>query len=408
MSLMPEKGQSFGSSIMGAAKGLGSSLLNGGSGGGSSSSGSPLGYSLKYKYNDKIFNSLDKMLELTQNGGSQAKALSNNLYGLNIGGPNMVCENKDMQGIAFFTRPQLNLGNSNLRNNRKLYSLLSTDPNSVHRYIRCLLDPRQGVPLVDHITGKVLRQQGLRARLLDQKNAFIPIFTNNLKSMSGWPDLVLPTYTSSEGVRREQWGMADGIIDVYESFDLDCTFRNTAEEPIMLMILTWLYYMACVYEGTMNPYLDFIAEREIDYQTRIYRLVLYESGLFVKKIAACGAAFPLNFPAGRFFDYDSADVFNTANKDINVRFKCFGAMYLDDILVKEFNAVVGLFNPDMWADEEDESMSPSSSMVKVPPGLYSVFSHRCYPHINMDTLALEWYVDSSSKYYNYVMSNLTK
>ena len=47
MSLMPEKGQSFGSSIMGAAKGLGSSLLNGGSGGGSSSSGSPLGYSLK-------------------------------------------------------------------------------------------------------------------------------------------------------------------------------------------------------------------------------------------------------------------------------------------------------------------------------------------------------------------------
>ena len=61
----------------------------------------------------------------------------------------------------------------------------------------------------------------------------------------------------------------------------------------------------------------------------------------------------------------------------------------------------------MWADEEDESMSPASNMVKVPSGLYNVFSHRCYPHINMDTLALEWYVDSSSKYYNYVMKNLT-
>jgi len=52
--------------------------------------------------------------------------------------------------------------------------------------------------------------------------------------------------------------MADGTTDIYDSFDLDCVFKNTKDEPIILMMQTWLYYAAAVFEGVLTPYVDMI------------------------------------------------------------------------------------------------------------------------------------------------------
>ena len=106
--------------------------------------------------------------------------------------------------------------------------------------------------------------------MVDENNGFIPILTNLITKCDGWPDTVIPTFTTKEGMRREQWGMADGSIDIYESWDMNTSFRNIRDEPLILLFDTWLKYMTYVYEDLMSPYMDFIAENEIDYNTRIY------------------------------------------------------------------------------------------------------------------------------------------
>lgn len=355
-----------------------------------------------------VGSSMEEFFTVTQPVNSLYKSLSNNLYGIsnNNNSTSYTPYSVENYGMAFFTRPQLNLSKYNLRNERKLYNFLTTNGKSVHTYVRNLLDPR-----LQH------SPTGVYCPLLDNKNAFIPVLTNNLVSMSGWPDIVLPTYTTDEGIRREQWAIGDGFIDIYNSFDLDCSFRNVQDEPILLLTKLWTTYISKVFEGVLSPYADFVINNEIDYNTRIYRLVLDQNKRYVKKIASTGASFPVNVPSGKFFDYNKSDTYNTDNKEVNIRFLCLGADYIDDILVKEFNETSGIFNKEMRnllrETECKEGIRPGEDirqyehkMVKVPFELLNVFNYRSYPFINPITLELEWYVDKTTKYYQFILEKL--
>jgi len=353
-----------------------------------------------------VINSLDSFMENTQPMGSIDKAIGNALYGINhrkVKG--ILPENKDDQGYTFFTRPQLNMSTKNLENYRHFYSLLTTRERSIHRYVRCMLDPR--INLGNGV-------ETITTPLLNPKSAFIPVLTNTLKSISGWPDVVNSSHISKAGVRKEQHAMVDGTVDIYEAFDLDVTFNNMREEPLSLLFDTWLHYMSNVFEGVLMPYMDFITENEIDYNTRIYRIVLTENKKYVKKIAATGASYPINIPTGKFFDASDERPFSDQTKDVTIRFKSLGAMYNDDILVKEFNATVGIFNPDMrqlnneiqnmitagifHIDPENaetilESVGSKYGLEKIPDKLLVRLNNRGYPRINPMSFEFEWWAD---------------
>ena len=326
--------------------------------------------------------SLEDFLLAATPVGSHARGIANNLYGLAHNSTRSpVPMNKDSYGLTFFTRPQLCFVDRNLRNDRMFYNLLTTNPYSVGRYVRCMLDPRMSV------TSRV------SCPFVDDRLGFIPILTNNITAISGWPDINMDTHTSKQGVRREAWSVADAPIDVLDAFDINCTFRNTKDEPIIMLFYYWIRYMALVFDGTFSPYLDFILENEIDYNTRIYRIVLDEHQRFVKKIAATGASFPLNVPYARFFDFNDTSPYNLQTKDIDITFKCNGATYNDPILIDEFNAVQGIFNGDMRINERGGNVDFSSrGMEKIPPELKDQFNYRGYPYINPDTLELEWWL----------------
>ena len=133
-------------------------------------------------------------------------------------------------------------------------------------------------------------------------------------------------FTSRAGVYREEFSMVDDTVKNFSAFDLTATFRNTRGDPIIYMMYIWLHYMAAVYEGTLVPYPDFIVENELDYNTRIYRLVLDQEKRYVKKIAAVGASFPMTVPMGEFFDYNHDKPFNVQTQEFSVRFKCNGVI----------------------------------------------------------------------------------
>lgn len=345
---------------------------------------------------DKML-SLDDFFAYTQEIGSLAQAGSNALYGLNqtkIPGPAPV--NRDTQGFVFFTRPMLNLNKWNLLRNRTFHSLLSNRVDSVQRYVRCTLDPS----LADYADPPVT------SPLVDNKMVFIPLLSNTILKLSGWPDVVAPTFTSKQGNRKEQWSIIDGTTEVNESFDLDATFTNLADEPASLLFTTWINYGAAVFDGQLRPYAGMEARNEIDYTTRIYRIVMDKSERYIKKIACTIASFPINEPTGKFFDYDRHQQYMDANKELNIRFKCSGAVYNDDIIVKWFNRAATYANPAL-ADviAAKFTMSDTHTYEAIPHELLGKFKYNGYPLINTETYELQWWIDKGSSIYQAVLND---
>ena len=347
--------------------------------------------------------------------GSVAKAIGNNLYGINhkqTGNP--VPRSKDMYGFTFFTRPQLNLTKLNLSNYRGFYSMMTDNNMSYQKYTRLMLDPR----IVSS------KEQGATSPFVDPLNPFIPLLTNNVTSVSGWPDISAPTYTTESGIYGEESGFVDGITNHYESFDLDVSFKNFKGNPLIYFFHVWVKYATLVFEGILNPYLDMITENEIDYNTRIYRLVLDQNKKYVTYIGSTGASFPLNVPTGSIFDFATDTPYNSKNEEISIRFRSFGFIAFEDILKVKFNQTLAIFNPNMRAilkhdfnnlgsakaareSENTLHKVPGSSYVKVPHNvamggdMYAIGSagitlnHRCYPYINLVTNELELWTDSN-------------
>lgn len=363
--------------------------------------------------NEIVFDkSVDQMLESLP-VGSISKAISNNMFGINFRQTgNVVPRSKDMYGFTFFTRPQLNLRNTNITNYRGFYNLLTSNELSYQRFTRMLLDPRLAI------------NEKLSCPFVDHQNPFFSILTNNIMSVSGWPDLAVPTHTSEAGLYGEEHSFVDGVTNHFEAFDLDISFKNTKGNPLIYLFYIWIKYESLVFEGVLNPYVDMITENEIDYNTRIYRVLLDQQKRYVTYIGATGASFPVNVPTGNIFDYNVDTPYNTKNSEINIRFRSIGFTAFEDILKLEFNKTLAIFNPGMKkvldydlgnASDQDKARDSGSVAYRIPGCPYvklphylsmsidtDVFSnnffnvnHRAYPYINLVTNELEWWVDAS-------------
>ena len=329
---------------------------------------------------------IDDVLHTTATGRIST-AIGDSFYGINHRQqPGAIPINKDFFGLTFFTRPKLNLSSGNLRSSRQLAPLLTNNKDSMHRIIRCLLDVDIGV---GRVKNRNLEDIGISSQFVDRQQAFIPILTNNLISMSGWPDVMVPFSSSQEGMYKESFSLADGITQNYGTYDISASFRNLPGDPITLMFLVWIHYMSLVYQGVMVPYPEMIVQNEVDYNTRIYRLVLDSTKTKVQKIAACGAAFPTNSPIGAAFNFESGRPIDNGNDQINIHFQCMGAIYQDDILVYEFNFTVQYFNDGM------KDINRGSQYEIIDIANLGLFNNRGYPRINPDTYMLEWYVSKA-------------
>lgn len=322
--------------------------------------------------------------------GQLTSAQANTYYGINHRGlGNPVPINTDQHGLTFFTRPRLNLSYDNIAVSRILTPLLTGNDLTIQRIVRALLDPVGA--------GK----DGGGSRLVDNKCAFIPVLSNNLVTLSGWPDVTVDTYTSKEGVYKEAYSMVDGVARNFGTYDITAGFRNIAGDPITLLFNVWVHYAAQVYAGNMMPHPDSILEREIDYNTRIYRLIMDPTKKYVQKIGACGAAFPMASPLGAAFNFEDTKPFNSENDQISIPFRCMGADYLDPILIEEFNTVVVLFNPAMHDSVR------SGSYLKMEGDEKNFFNYHGYPRINPESFELEWWIGAED-YKEFANANINE
>jgi len=311
--------------------------------------------------------------------GLHTTAIGDNFSGINHRqAPSLIPINKDQFGLTFFTRPRMNLSDQNLRIMRKLAPMLSTREDSLQRIIRCWLDP-------------VGNKKGdFTSPYVDPCMPFIPLLSNLLISLPGWPDEAMQYSTSQAGIRQEQFALYDGTNEINRIVDLTANFRNVSGDPLTALFSYWETYGRGVYFNDIMPYFDAILENEVDYDTRIYRLVLDEKKQFVLRIGATGWGFPVSNPTGAVFNHET-DVgegqVNTGLQQVSVHFVNTGALYHDDILMWEFNQCSEQwFNPAM-ADGTRETI-----FQKIPIAELPIFNYRGYPRINLETYELEWWV----------------
>jgi len=342
------------------------------------------------------------------------QAISNTLYGLNYtwATPPLPAEDYS-KGFVFFTRPQLNLSTANILNVRQFYPLLNDNPVSMQRYVRTMLDPRLQWYLTGSYTEKInptvnkpiFSNEVLDSPLCDKYNPFIPPLSNLLLTLSGIPDVVVPHMTTTQGLRREQYAMVDGTYEVNDVYEVTATFRNIKSGVLPFMFQIWVMYMSHVFEGELSPYVDFILENEIDYNTRFYRIILDKTGRYVSQIFAPGAAFPISIPLGKYFDYNRNEIISEHSKTLDIRFVCMGGMYNDPILIREFNKTNAIFNPFYYSYYE---FGMKDAMVEVDAVLLPYLNYRAYPYIDEDTYEFKWLVPSSSKLLKKVLDDLKK
>lgn len=366
-----------------------------------------------------------EILKFSSSMGDVSTALGNAMYGVNHNNEAIALKShRNRGGYTFFTRPQLCLTSTNLAYSRMFIHLLDKEQNSVLSFVRRTLDPRlmgsKEIVFgnVDSTVGAVYKAQPLGAKngpiFLDNDNIFIPLLSNSIKSISGFPDPALPTYASSENIRGGQWIIGDGHLDIFRSYDVSVTFEDYYGIPIILLFNYWINYIAEVFSNTgMQPYPDMIAYNEIDYNTRIYRLIMDETNRYVRMIYACGAAFPSSIDMGRMFNYNRDNVYGEDVADVNITFKCVGANYNDPILIDEFNKTVCIGNPKLKEARINLLLGKSNdeivvnNYVKIPFAFKQYFNFRGYPLINPNTMELEWYISTTSTTYKHV-ANLLK
>jgi hypothetical protein len=326
--------------------------------------------------------------------GKTSTSLINILHGMNHrGAGNIVSANTDEPGFTFFTKPNLNLSYDNVNNARRLSFLSIGDDRTMASAIRCMLSPKVENPkTLDDLwalSSTVDRSSGRnalpRSSLVNDRYAFLPLLSNTLLNLSGWPDFTIDAFQSKEGLRKEVVSWVDSIGDMYHAFDLTGNFQNIDGDPISTLFSVWMEYAARVAEGSMVPYANCIIENEIDYQTRIYRFIMDPTRTYIRKIADVGVAFPSALSNGAPFNYNSDQLRVEDTKEISVRFSCTGVRYNDPITIYNFNTVVGIFNATM-RDSTREAM-----MVKLSNDERRMFNYRGYPRIS-DTNELEWWV----------------
>jgi hypothetical protein len=308
--------------------------------------------------------------------GSRTSAASSSLLGFNhrgVGAPQPT--NTDVNGMVFFTRPNLNLTYNNLQADRRMMPLAAQDAASYLRTIRNQLDPEN--------------ELNIQGAFSDPNNPFITMLTNNCISATGWPDPYAGTYTTKEGKFKEVQSMMDGAPKDYSAYQVTTTFRNLQGDPISLLIYYWIIYGLHVTVGSMMPWPFSMIRNEIDYNTRIYYFVMDRSRRYIQKSYNCGAAFPVGTPLGQAGNFDASVPFNLANATLPIQWQCDGVEINDPIAFEDFNRTVQQFNASMADGTRTTAYTQLKTNQQLMAGNANV---PCYPWIDLDTNELQWWV----------------
>lgn len=355
-----------------------------------------LPYTLDPDSNSTVANTKTaRSIEEQSGRGSSRSSLSNLFTGFNHRmAPLYAPKNTDSVGYTFFTRPDLNFNKQNLNNSRKLIEVLRAGRSSQSAAIIGMLDPENEIMALDPAHCKLGSPFHSKVQF-DNRMAFIPLLSNLLVSLTGFPDSTLDVWTSDEGLVREQVSYVDSILEINNRYALSASFRNIEGDPITTFLNFYLDYISGVRRGWYQPRTANILQRRVDYQMRVYRFIMDPTRRYIRKYGIANAVFPVNDTMGAVMNINGNSPLVSDNDQINVQFEAIGAYYNDPIILQEFNDTVAMFNTDMLPlYDSGTSFVPrgKDSMMLIDRSEIALFNYRGFPHIDTNSYEISWYV----------------
>jgi len=315
-------------------------------------------------------------------GNNKFTSFKDTLYGFDAVNSSLHMPEFEHHGYAFITRPRLNLTTTSLRQDRIMSMLSTLDVNTVNFAIRFWLDTN-----LQKIYGPMLN--GLSSSIfVNKENPFIPVLTNTLRSLSGWPDSVLDVETSEGGFFSENITYPKGHDGLMRNYELQATFADTQGSVVLMTFLMWFRYMHLLTRGYVIPYTQDVEGRRMGFTSAIYRFVLDPSKRFITKWAKATGTFPRQVPLGNYFNFDSSASSVDASHNISIPFVVSGRIeYFDPIILKEFNMLIRRFCANI-------------EKYKIARGHLKMYlNHKLIPYIDIvnGTNELQWRYDPSDR-----------
>ena len=309
------------------------------------------------------------------NGARQFTTFQDALYGFDNIKNTMYMPEMEGHGFTFITRPKLNMSPSSLRGDRILSMLDTMDVDTVGFAIRALLDTRL-TSMYSISTSK--------SSLLNDKNPFIPILTNRLLSLNGWPDPTIDIETTEGGFFSESITYPKGHDQLSRNYDISASFSDIQGSLVFNLFMMWVRWIHLATRGHVTAYMEDIESRRMCFTSSIYRFVMDPSNRYITKWAKATGCFPRSVPAGAYFNYDS----NASNVDVamnlSIPFTVSGKIeYMDPIIMKEFNMLL------------ENRISNISSFIQVTGDKRLTANFRCLPWIDLEAgnNELKWVYD---------------
>ena len=324
---------------------------------------------------DKAYVAVNDALAVTK-GKSAFSILHDAMSGIDTVKTGMHMSEIEDHGLTFFTRPRLNLTTNNLRSDRIMMMLDTLEKDTMAYGIRTLLD-------TDFTS---IYNKSNDSPFVNDTNPFIPMLTNRLVGLSGWPDPVLDVWSSDAGFFSESISYPNGHDQLSKTYDLTATFNDVQGSVILSIFLMWTRYISLVSRGVMVAYMKDIEERRMAFSSGIYRFVLDPSKQYITKWAKATGCFPRSISLGSYFNYDynASNVEGSMNMSIPIH--VMGKIeYMDPIILHEFNMLVEMRNPAV------------KNFTVATPDERLALNFCCIPYVNMNTNALEWRYDPKNQ-----------
>jgi hypothetical protein len=303
------------------------------------------------------------------------------IRGFNYFKDDFVLPDTDNHGFTFISRPHLNMRLGNVRANSYLNFLNTLNPASPAFAIRCLLDP-------DFAHANAVTAS--KSTLFDIRNPFIPILTNRLKSMSGWPDMVMETETTEGGFFSENITLPIGWDNLNKSYDLTLTFSDVKGGYILALFFAWFIWIDAARKGNnVVAYQKYIEERRMCFTFSIYRFLLDETGHYITKWAKATGTFPLSVPMGAYFNFDKSTPYAFEGQNLSIPVKVAGRIeYMKPEVFTDFNILVHKYCP---------NVTKSSMCAIVNNTDMKVVNNKIIPYIDLSSgkNELVWMADKS-------------
>lgn len=294
-------------------------------------------------------------------------ALINTVRGFRIigTGPAMMPLSDNTIGLSFVTRPQLNLTDDNLSRSDRLKHLIGAGPDSIAGYIRGVLDERWAA--------------ANQPIMLNNKIPFIASLTSYLKTSTGFGDLQMEIQTTQPGLRNQVYQRVASKLEENGLYTMSQTYFNPKPGFIPGLFQTWMDWISEVTSGDrrLSPRDSYLFGNRVDFDCRIYHLIMNKDSRFVEQIFATVQSIPNSYPAGSQANIDNTQSSNRGEgqDDFSVQFSSTGMRFNEWGLIQSFNEHSFGYNPGLKPQYRHQRFR------ELKPSEYSQYSYDAYPLI---------------------------